>query len=165
MFTCQVGKFCMPTFDDHPSNDHQRMLEFGLYSHLLWCLWMWACISSKDGIVRCVHGIVMGFAPTQFADLMVNKLGTVKSLPNPLHGDELSIHLHAWFCFFVYSFWIGHWIFLFSIFLSLSMVFPLFQKYMTNFVIHALVNVYGYIDEWFGIWYRHFICACNHVCM
>ncbi len=151
----------MPTFDDHPSNDHQRMLEFCLY----WCLWMWACISSKDGILRHVHGIVVGFAPTQFADFMVNKFVILKSLPNLFHRDELSFRLHAWFCFFVYSFWTGHWIFLFSILLFLSMIFLLFEKYKTNFVVHALVNVYGYIDKWFGIWCIHFICACNHVCM
>jgi len=59
-----------------------------------------AGISSKDGIV---HGIAMSFAPTQLADVMVNKLGMVKSLPNPLLGDEFSFWLHAWLCFLVYS--------------------------------------------------------------
>jgi hypothetical protein len=48
---------------------------------------MWAGISSRNNIV---HGIAMGFAPTQLGDLVVNKLGMVKSLPNPLLGDEFS---------------------------------------------------------------------------
>jgi hypothetical protein len=44
----------------------------------------------RNGIVGLVHGITMGFAPSQLANLMVNKLRTIKSLPNPFHGDEFS---------------------------------------------------------------------------
>ncbi len=60
---------------------------------------MWACISSKDGILRHVHGIVVGFAPTQFADFMVNKFVILKSLPNLFHRDELSFAYMLGFVF------------------------------------------------------------------
>jgi hypothetical protein len=76
----------------------QKMFSCMSLAYTPICFHFYECgqagISSKDGIV---HGIAMGFAPTQLADVMV------KSLPNPLLGDEFSFWLHAWLCFLVYS--------------------------------------------------------------
>jgi hypothetical protein len=56
----------------------------------------------RNGIVGHVDGIEMGFAPTQLVDLMVDKLRTIKSLPNPFHADEFSFWLDGCFFFFFF---------------------------------------------------------------
>jgi hypothetical protein len=54
----------------------QKMFSRMSLAYIPICFHFYECgqagISSKDGIV---HGIAMSFAPTQLADVMVNKLG------------------------------------------------------------------------------------------